>query len=221
MKTYMNILKKPFLILILVVISASGISQMDSILLNNPGFEDKPKMGGMTNESIKGWGDCGKIKFPSETPPDIHPNGFWEVNNKAIEGKTYLGMVARDNGTFEFVGQKLKTSLMKGQKYEFSFFLAKAKIYTSRSRTTGNIVYYNMPIVFRILGGESYCEVKEKLHETQPVDHHDWKKYVVIIEPKRDIHYIAIQAYFKSGTIMPYNGNILVDGLSSIYKIAE
>ncbi|MBK6668056.1 MAG: hypothetical protein IPG48_18445 [Saprospiraceae bacterium] len=46
-----------------------------------------------------------------ETPPDIHPKNFWGVNVEAQHGKTYLGMVARDNNAYESVMQELASPL--------------------------------------------------------------------------------------------------------------
>jgi hypothetical protein len=88
---------------VILFITNALCSQRDTIRLTNPSFEDTPKRGGESDQQISGWYDCGMLYFPQESPPDIHPNGFWGVNVPAHDGKTYLGMVVRDNGTYEGV----------------------------------------------------------------------------------------------------------------------
>lgn len=59
--------------------SMSSSAQLDTVRLTNPSLKDNPKRGGESITGIAGWFDCGKINFPLESPPDIHPNGFWKT----------------------------------------------------------------------------------------------------------------------------------------------
>ena len=65
------------------------------------------------------WQDCG---FVNETPPDVHPSGAFEVDMKPYDGKTYLGMAARSNDTWERVGQKLGSPILADVCYKFSIY---------------------------------------------------------------------------------------------------
>jgi len=106
-------MKRYFLLTILQIASLYLPGQADTIRLRNSSFEDTPKRGGEALEGIAGWFDCGRINFPAETPPDIHPNGYWENNLPASDKKTYLGMVVRDNATYESVSQRLRIRILQ------------------------------------------------------------------------------------------------------------
>ena len=67
-----------------------SLPAQEIIKLQNPSFEDMPRKGVPGMPSIKGWHDCGLSKFPSESPPDIHPvvNNAWEVALEPYDGNT-------------------------------------------------------------------------------------------------------------------------------------
>lgn len=210
-----------YLFLAFILINCGLLSaQADTIRLRNPSFEDLPKRGGDAAAGIAGWYDCGKINFPLETPPDIHPNGFWENNLPASDQKTYLGMVVRDNGTYESVSVRLDSTLEAGKCYKFTIHLAKAEKYVSRSRITNAVANYTTPAVLRIWGGSGFCNERELLAESEPVKNTSWQINTFEFRPKSNIRSITFAAYYKTPTLMPYNGNILVDGASGIIRIA-
>jgi outer membrane protein OmpA-like peptidoglycan-associated protein len=204
---------------IFLVTAFPNYAQQEGIRLRNPSFEDNPKRGGEALEGIMGWYDCGRDNFPLETPPDIHPNGYWENNLPASDKRTYLGMVVRDNGTYESVSQRLDSVLVAGRCYRFSINLAKAERYISRTRTTGLEANYTTPIVLRMWGGLGYCDEKELLAESAPVNNTSWQINSFEFTPKSNIKSITFSAYYKTPTFIPYNGNLLVDGASEIVRI--
>jgi outer membrane protein OmpA-like peptidoglycan-associated protein len=181
------------------------------IKLENPSFEDVPQ----ASRVPKGWNDCG---FPDETEPDVQPN-FFQVGQPAQHGKTYLGLVARDNDTWEWVTQSLHSPMLKGQMYKFSLNLCRSALYVSKSRRTGKDMNYATPIIVRIWGGNGPCAKEEKLAETEPIETVDWQLYRFQFQPKTTHHYITIEAFHKTPTIIPYNGNVLIDNASDIIPI--
>lgn len=195
-------------------------AQLDTVSLTNPSFEDNPKRGGESLTGISGWFDCGKFDFPLETPPDIHPNNFWENNLPASDSKTYLGMVVRDNGTYESVSQRLNSELLAGKCYKFTINLARAGRYISKTRSDGKEANYNTPVVLRIYGGSGYCDDRELLGVSDPVSNDSWQINSFEFRPKSNIKSITFQAFYKTPMLIPYNGNILVDGGSEIIRIA-
>ncbi|MEO1435870.1 MAG: OmpA family protein [Bacteroidota bacterium] len=184
------------------------------IQLNNPSFEGTPGGGVIP----PGWLDCG---FPGETPPDTHPSGAFQVYKSSYDGYTYLGMVTRGNDTWEAVAQPLTTPLKQGTCYNFSMYLSRSESYVSASNWSKTIDNYTDPIVVRIWAGNGRCDKKERLAELGPVNHSDWRVYETKLNPRRDYNFLIIEVYYKTPTLMPYNGNILIDKVSPIVPCDE
>lgn len=202
---------------------ALNITAQDVIIFNN-GLEDTPRRGTATTRSVDGWLDCGKNKFKGETPPDIHPNDFWKVNLKPAQGKSYVGLVVRENETYESISQGLDVTLKKGQCYSFNIFIARSDDYWSGTKDlNGNrsddIENYVTPAVFRLWGGRVYCGQGQLLAESTPIENSDWIKYEFEIRPKTEINYITYEAFYKTPTYFPYNGHILIDEASNFIEI--
>lgn len=191
----------------------SLISQKENqIAFTNPSFEGIPKC----CEAPSGWFNCGKT---DESPPDIQP-GFFQVTKAPNHGETYVGLVVRDNETWESIGQRLPRPLENNECYEFSVDLCRAELYLSLSRTTGDEVNYATPAKIRVWGGMGYCDKREMLYETPLITTTRWLTYTFRISPKKGTYpFICIEAYYKTPTLFPYNGNILLDNASPITQI--
>ncbi|NND15729.1 MAG: OmpA family protein [Eudoraea sp.] len=190
----------------------------ETIELLNGSFEGIPG----AQRVPPGWYDCGKIYFNKETPPDTQPmDGFdWSVAYAASDGMTYMGMVVRDNDTWEFISQRLASPMNPGKCYNFSIDLMRSDVYRSASRSDeSRIVNYITPTKLRIWGGNGYCQKKELLAESQLIDHNTWKQYDFRLEPKSIISSFTLEVFFKTPTLIPYNGNILMDNASHIQEI--
>lgn len=220
-----------FLFIGILLIFASTLDAQDApIKLTNPSFMDIAHAGGdQFNRGPRGWQDCGA---PGETPPDVQPNPgiafgekpYFDVTLPAQDGPTYMGMVVRDNDTQESVSQRLITPLEGGKCYEMSLFLARSETYLSNGRSRDGsgeteMVDFTKPIKIRIYGGNSYCQKAELLGETPLVENTKWKEYNLRFEPTTNHRFILIQAFYKTPTLFPYNGNVLVDNLSDIVPI--
>ncbi len=185
-----------------------------TIKLDNPSFEDYPQAA----HTPQGWYDCG---FAGESPPDVQPNLTFKVNRVASHGNTYLGLVVRDVNTWEAVGQRLKSPLLKGVNYTFSLDLSRSELYESQSQATKKTVNYITPVIIRVWAGTGYCSKAEMLDETEPVTVGNWKKYTFKFTPKATHTHFMIEAFYKVPTVFPYNGNILVDNASDIVAEEE
>ena len=179
--------------------------------LENPSFEaDKPGPGIIP----EGWLNLGA---PDESPPDIQP-GMFDVNLKAQDGKTYLGLVVRDNNTWEGVGQRLGGYLQKDTSYTFSLYLARSNSFISMSRATLKEATYNAPTILKIWGVNTQTQQEELLAESETVSHSQWTRYSFTLTPKvADFDEIDLMAYYAPG-FEQKNGNLLIDNCSAIAK---
>jgi outer membrane protein OmpA-like peptidoglycan-associated protein len=208
-------MRKRTAFIFLFVFGAVGMafSQDEPIYLTNPSFEDMPRH----SKAPIGWADCG---FPGESEPDVQPSGDFSVTKAAYHGSTYLGMVVRDNDTWEAVSQRLSRPMKKGQCYEFSLHLARSELYVSASRVSNEPANYVTPVVIRIYGGFGNCDKKYLLGETPVITSHRWLQYNFKFEPVADYTHIVIQAFYNTPTLFPYNGNVLIDNASPIRPIS-
>jgi len=214
---------KSFIAILVFTGLALSLSAQDAIIFNN-GLEDTPRRGTVTTRSVDGWLDCGARKFPKESPPDIHPNDFWKVNLKPAQGKSYIGLVIRENETYESISQGLDVSLKKGQCYSFNIYLTRSDDYWSGTtdldgNRSSKEVNYVTPAVFRLWGGKVYCGQGQLLAESEPIDNSKWVKYEFEITPQTEINYITYQAFYVTPTYFPYNGHILIDEASNFIEI--
>ncbi|MEM8582726.1 MAG: OmpA family protein [Bacteroidota bacterium] len=185
------------------------------IHLRNPSFEDIPG----PSDPPTGWANCG---FPGETPVDVHPDPrrLFQVHRRAQQGDTYLGMVVRDNETWESVGQELSSPMAAGQCYDFRVYLARSLSYVSQSRITGREANYIKPAVLRVFGGYSNCDKAELIGKTSTVGNSEWEEYKLKLEPSEDFTHIIFEIFYKTPVIRPYNGNLLLDNASPLVPIA-
>ncbi|CAH1001479.1 Peptidoglycan-associated lipoprotein [Neolewinella maritima] len=187
-----------------------------TIYLTNPSFEDKyPRVGA----APRSWQDCG---FIGESAVDIQPDPKREfrVVKPAQSGQTYLGMVTRDNDTYERVGQRMSAPMVAGQCYEFRIQLARSELYWSKSKLTDDDANYIKPVKLRIRGGYSVCDLGEILGESPLVENWDWQEYRIKLEPSQNYSYIVLEAFYKQPILFPYNGNILLDNAQALVPVA-
>lgn len=216
-------------LLLFSLISFYSTIEAQDLTLKNPSFEDRPHFGGLNNNAtIKGWYDCGGINFPNATPPDIHQGAnrdtaYWDNTVATCHGKTYLGMVVRDNESWESVSQRLAFPLKSTKCYSFSIYLARSDTYNSQTMGAtrpGAMASFTEPAVLRVWGGNGYCGTTQLLGESLPIDHSEWREYVFQIEPEVDLKVITLEAFYKTPVLFPYNGHILLDNASKFDIVA-
>jgi len=202
-------MKNHLILLLSFTVTLSGFAQSQSIHFTNPSFEDFARA---SNPPIN-WYNCG---FPGESPPDVQPDPTFNVGKEAYDGETYLGMVVRDNDTWESVSQKISQPLKKGGCYTFEVYLARSLTYMSVSRLTDKTANYATPAKLKVWGGFGNCDKSKLLAATELVVHTDWKPYRFFFEALEDYSYFVFEAYYDEPTWTPYNGNLLLDKLSEI-----
>ena len=198
-----------------------------SITLQNPSFEETPGPATVP----RAWIYRG---FPNETPPDILPfraNSYYPdtiggqlvftaskwnygVSLPAYAGKTYLGMVTRDNKTWESLSQLLSPSLYPDTCYRFTLYLASSPHYHSISRSNGQPTNYNTPTRLAVSSLSQTGEIIELLGVTSLVDHPNWLPYTLILHPKKEVEQIQLSAWHQTNTVA--SGNLLIDAIQPL-----
>lgn len=205
---------------IALVLSITWIFGQDAtpIKLVNPSFEGLAQIGTEAPRGPRGWVDCG---FRGETAPDIHPvpGSPFQVTKPPYDGSTYLGMVVRDNDTWEAISQYLRQPLKADQCYRFRIHIAKSPMYVSISKKTGEGANYTTPTTLRVWGGDKPCGKIQLLHTTKAIINTRWIEYEMEFRPKRDYQYIVFEAFYRTPVLFPYNGNVIVDNATDIVPI--
>lgn len=205
-------MKLSSLIFYLLVISVHFTQAQDYIQLQNPSFEDAPGQG----QTPMGWQNCGTGR---ESPPDIHASinqTFFGVNHPSYDGNTYLGMIVRENDTWEAIGQKLSVPMQGSECYVFNIYLARSGDYKSPSTFSKDPIDYKKPAIVTIWGGYDYCDRAELLAQSPPIKNFDWQDYQFFFQPTKTYTHFIIEAYFDGNEGVAYNGNVLVDFASPI-----
>ena len=151
-----------------------------------------------------GWFDC-----TDYTTPDILP-GPWGVYEEASEGDTFIGLITREDGSWESIGQRLSGTLKKEECYTFSLDLAHSNTYAG----------YDDPIHLRIWGGQRKCDETQLIFTSPLIESNDWSTYTVTFFADKNLHYLRLDAYHEENAFSP-RGNILIDNISAIKKCAR
>lgn len=165
-----------------------------TITLDNASFEGEPQDATLP----QGW-----FAVELGTTPDILP-GIWGVTKESSEGDTYIGLITREDGSFESIGQRLPAPFEKNICYSFSLDLARSKTYAG----------YNFPIRLRVYAGTKKGKRSQLLWSSPTVNEEEWEAHEVKFTAKKKYNYIIIEAYYGEGLLFHYNGNILIDGIT-------
>lgn len=203
---------KIYLTIIIIISNCILLFGQTEIRLSNPSFEDIPAH----SEVPKGWYDCGTAGY---SPSDIHSDvsNFFEVRHSAHDASTYVGMVVREDDSWEAIGQALEKPLKRNVQYQFSIHLALSKNYRSLSKRTLTTENFAEPTVLRIWGGIDPYHRGQLLAESIPINHHNWEEYTFEFVPEKDWKYFILEAFFVDENGFAYNGNLLMDNCSTIF----
>ncbi len=198
--------------LLLITLSASSLLAQ-RVSLRNPGFEDRPRHSDTPNN----WRNCA---FPGYSPPDIMPDYTFGYMPEPYSGRSYLGLIVRDNDTWEGVSAKLTGTLLKDSCYQFQLALCRSDQYQSLSQITRQPAFYTRPARLRIWGTSRRCDKVEMLAESPVIENVVWQIYTFVLRPiMEDYENILIEAYYDEPFGDPYNGNVLVDAASAFLAL--
>lgn len=204
----------------LVMIGISAIGQ-DTILLTNPSFEEnlRDENHNSLNQPPTGWIDCGIHMFPKSTPIDILPNRFWSKPNEIHDLETYIGMVVRQDSSYESIGQKLQSNLQVDSCYQIEYFVSRSDNYWSYVSNSKEKQNFITPAKVAFYAGNKVCAFEDYLGESPPINSSEWIQYKLEFKMPSDANYFFIVAEHIKFDSVAYNGHVLVDCLSAIVKI--
>lgn len=109
-----NMINLKYLFIFLLGLPLSSFAQ-SQIELKNASFEGQMIKAATTPEY---WSACGLY-----SSPDVQP-GHWGVDNKPQDGSSFIGLITRDDNTWEIIAQELSEPLVANECYQFSAHLA-------------------------------------------------------------------------------------------------
>lgn len=170
-------------------------AQFKPMILSNASFEGVPH-DAVTPDN---WQACGL-----DSSPDILP-GPWGVYQKPTEGTSFVGLITRDDNTWEALGQKMPRPFKKERCYKFKVDLSSSPAYAG----------YAEPTCLRVWVGNSACDRAQLIAISPTIDHYEWKTYEFLFSTEDDYKYIIIECYYKQPSINYYKGNLLIDNISA------
>lgn len=180
---------KSFVLALLLAGFLPGFGQY----LENPSFEGTILMIGPP----PGWYICD----PTSTP-NVQP-GKYNIFLPPSEGMTYLGLLTRDNFTWEDMRAPLLTPLSKDSCYKFKIDLAFQEVLSF------TIVD---PIVLRVYGSNIVCQKNNVLWQSPPISNLDWETFEFLIHNDEfDITDLILETYYVGTS--PYWGYMLLDNI--------
>ena len=188
-----------YCLFLLFFLTSIGLFGQEVITMTNGSFEGEQSTAATMPQ---GWMPC-----RMGTTPDILP-GSWGVYTVPANGQSYVGLITRDDGSYESIGQRLSRPLKNNECYNFTLDLAHSKTYSG----------YNLPVRLRIWAGTKSCSKDQLLWESDLINNQDWQSHEVRFSAKDTYRYLIIEAYFAPGVFIKYRGNVLLDNISDIVK---
>lgn len=198
------------------------------IILKNPSFEGRNDFGRIGKRFVlDGWTDCGQYIFKTETPPDVQPVQQWGKKEKPLDGNTFVGMVIRENNSWESITQRLSNPMVPGHCYEFSIAIQASDTYMSQSAyrvqhyNDKRAVPFTHPTVLRIWGSNNGCDQAQLLGESPPVSKQAWHRYTYTFKPTEAYKYLLLEAFYQTPVpnMQLYNGHIMIDAASNLKMV--
>lgn len=213
--------KCPFLVLFALLNAISGAFAQSSavIYLRNPSFEEEDFSHPKGWEMAQFWLYCGDKNY---MPPIIQPGKF-DVMTPPSDGKGYIGMVIRADGTHGALSQALAQPLALGTTYLWFADVCTSNTMESPTYLSqGRTVPFDAPAKFYVWGGNTPCEKAELLDSTDWVEYTNWKRHTFTLTPRKNSYqYLRIEVGTASNARPTANGNVLVDNVTPLFPLTD
>lgn len=138
------------------------------------------------------------------TTPDILP-GYWGVYIEPEDGDSYVGLITREDGSFESIGQRMPKPLQEKTCYRMNISLAHSEDYSG----------YNQALKLRVWLSTKRADRQQLIYESPLINSDEWKTYRFEFVPESEKTHIILEAHISEKPLS-YKGNILIDRLSAI-----
>lgn len=213
--------KRPFLVLFALLNAISGAFAQSSavIYLRNPSFEEEDFSHPKGWEMAQFWLYCGDKNY---MPPIIQPGKF-DVMTPPSDGKGYIGMVIRADGTHGALSQALAQPLALGTTYLWFADVCTSNTMESPTYLSqGRTVPFDAPAKFYVWGGNTPCEKAELLDSTDWVENTNWKRHTFTLTPRENSYqYLRIEICTAVNGRPTANGNVLVDNTTPLFPLTD
>ena len=195
-------------LLALLGMSIQGQPRLQTQTFINPSFEGKPA----SPFDMDTWGIIPPMwkTCVSGSTPDSQP-GAWGVDTPPSDGKSYVAIICRKDGSYEDIAQNLSVPLKKDKNYCLTLDMA----FNENETSTGP----RQPNILRIRGASAGCTQKDILWTSPLITHKEWRKYEVCFTAKQDYEALDFESYYDGSFI--YNGRILLDNLSPLETVED
>ncbi len=162
------------------------------------------------------WFHCGPF---DQSPPDLQPSFFGQQPSPE-HGRSYVGMVARRNGTKESIGQHLLYELEAGDCYQLQVAMLRSGDYKSATQSEPDkVIPFITPLRMKLYGGLYYCDEWTLLDSSPVITNEKWKPYTFNFYCKKNIPSLIFEVDYDLDNAPPYNGNIMIDHCSPIIAV--
>ncbi len=191
---------KEIALLFLILLTHFFAQAQDSIPILNGSFEGEKS--GTHSTMPQAWMGC-----KMGTTPDILP-GAWGVLTPPSHGQSYIGLITRDDGSNEAIGQRLLQPMKASTCYSFNMDLAHSTTYSG----------YNLPVRVRVWASTKGCQYEQLLWESDLINNPNWKTFEVKFYTKKAHRFLLIEAFYAPGVYIKYRGNVLIDNITQIVQ---
>lgn len=186
----------------------------EPVLLQNASFEGEPGY----SRIPAGWYFFGEA---GQTPPDIHPHHHLYPSLPLLpprDGHTYLGLVLREDGTSEGLGQALSRPMQAGSCYQLMLYTARPKFYLALSKSTMQLTNFNQSGRLQAMAGSEHGQPEQTLWEGPANTINDWQPIYFSFKAEKSYTHFFLKAVHNNGAAA-YDGGIFIDQLSPIWPV--
>lgn len=159
------------------------------------------------------WTDLGGYGYTPYDIMELNQARHSVIRDSCPDGKRYVLMSARPDGSYEAIGQALTTRMQKGAYYRIKMDVAQDSFMTSVVTTPvmidgvesyGPLIGFN-PVRIKIWGCKRNYKRTDLLSVSPIIKHVDWRKYIFTFRADENYRSLIIEVVHQSDDIRKHN----------------